>query len=884
MNPIREQGTHQQDLAAILESITDAFFALDKNWRFTHLNSHAEKMLARRRDDLLGKVVWDELPGSEESVFGSEYRRAVAEQKAVQFEAHYPPLDTWFEVRAFPAVDGLSVYFRAINTRRKAEQLLRESERRYRTLIEAIPQLSWTCLPDGDCDYLSSQWVEYSGIAEEAQLGLRWLDLVIHPDDRERTSQAWARAVADEAPYDLQYRLRRHDGVYRWFQTRGRPVRNENGQIVQWFGTCTDIDDQVRSEQESMRATEELKRQWREFDTALSNSPDFIYLFDLDGRFTYANRGLQDLLQVSFEQIIGKNFYDLNYPPQLADQLQEDIAQVIRSREPLRSEVPFQAPGGKTRQYEYIFRPVFAQNGEIHGVAGSTRDVTERKESEQKLRDSQERLRFALQSGRMASWEYDPATNRLERSPEFDRIFGDRPVPDNAALLECVVPEDRATVRRAFLQAIAQKGSMEFEVRIRVDGDELRWIWVRGHHYRESGNLLGLISDVTERKHLEERLREAGKLESIGVLAGGIAHDFNNLLTGVLGNCSLALEGLGSDHEAYPLVQEAFRAGERAAGLTKQMLAYSGRGKFQLCRLDLSDAIREISTLIKASIPPTVWLQLDLAANLPPIEADPVQIQQVIMNLVINGAEAIGDQQGTVQVNTRACYLDREYLLRLKMPFDIEPGNYVGLEVSDDGCGMSKDTQKRIFDPFFTTKFTGRGLGLSAVLGILRGHKGAMHVESELGKGTRFQTFFPAAEGRADMPDVTADANATGAGTVLLVDDERTVLLTATRILERAGFAVICAENGAEAVRIFRDARQPIDAVVLDMSMPVLDGEKALPILLALRPGARIVLSSGYSQSEALGRFSGRGLSGFLQKPYSAAGLLGVLREMGLAE
>ncbi|MDQ6706872.1 MAG: PAS domain S-box protein [Acidobacteriota bacterium] len=881
-------ATQVDRFAEIVESIPEAFFAVDADWRFTYLNGRAEQIVSRRRSELVGKSLWEEFAPALGTTFEREYRRAVAEQTPVRFESFYPPLDAWLDVRAYPIKDGLAAYLQDITDQKNTEQLLRESERRYRTLIETLPQLVWTCLPNGDCDYLSSQWVDYTGIREESQLRLRWLDMVLHPADRERTYQAWMNAVKDQARYDLEYRLRRYDGVYRWFKTRGIPMRDEAGKILHWFGTCTDIDDQVRAAEELRRAAGELEWQWRMFDTALSNTPDFTYIFDLQGRFTYANRGLLALWQLTFDEAVGKNFFELDYPPELAATLHAQIQKVIETRRPLRAETPYASPAGITRQYEYIFVPVFSGNGEVERVAGSTRDITERKMAEQRLQESEESLRFALESGRMGSWEYDPETRQVNRSREYFRIFGFENPPADwnfQKFLGRVAFEDRERVQRVFNRAIGSRDDLEFETRYTREDGETRWIWVRGRHHAGTGErtrIVGIISDISERKRVEERLREAAKLESIGVLAGGVAHDFNNLLTGILGNASLAIDELGERHPARRLIGEVLRSGERASELTRQMLAYSGRGKFVLSRFDLSAMIREIAALITASIPRLVDLQLDLADGRTAIEADRAQIEQLAMNLIVNAAEAIGDRHGTVRVNTFRCPLTAGDIRGMNTPFDIPPGNYICLEVQDNGCGMDEDTQTKIFDPFFTTKFVGRGLGLSAVLGILRGHEGALKLESQPGAGTKFHVFLPAFESGGAPIGGGTGSKMRGAATVLVVDDEETVRRTAQTMLERSGFRVICAVDGDEAIDIFRARAGEIDAVLLDIRMPLLDAEKTLPRLLDIRGDARVILSCGYSEAEALTRFAGPGIARFLQKPYTAFRLVDALRQIGV--
>jgi nitrogen-specific signal transduction histidine kinase/CheY-like chemotaxis protein len=391
----------------------------------------------------------------------------------------------------------------------------------------------------------------------------------------------------------------------------------------------------------------------------------------------------------------------------------------------------------------------------------------------------------------------------------------------------------------------------------------------------------GVVLDVTERRQAEDALRQAQKLESIGVLAGGIAHDFNNLLTGIMGNASLALRTLPGDGaaRAHPLLQDVIRASERAADLTQQLLAYAGKGRFFIQQVDLPALVREISGLVRTSIPKKVALQLHTGAC-PPVEADASQLQQVVMNLVINGAEAIGDAPGVVTVTTGARRCTAAELRRRFPGADLPAGEYVQLEVRDTGSGMDAATRARIFDPFFTTKFTGRGLGLAAVLGIVRGHRGAIAVESATGQGTTFTVVLPAAEALAPAAPAPVDAavEPTGAGDVLVVDDEEVVRRLAQSALEEYGYGVVVAGHGLEAVDLVRRAPDRFRAVLLDMTMPVMNGEEAIGHLQRLRPDLPVIVSSGYGEVEALRRFEGARVAGFLQKPYTARQLADAVR------
>ncbi|MCP4654059.1 MAG: response regulator [bacterium] len=387
-----------------------------------------------------------------------------------------------------------------------------------------------------------------------------------------------------------------------------------------------------------------------------------------------------------------------------------------------------------------------------------------------------------------------------------------------------------------------------------------------------------------ERRELEARIRQMQKMESLGVLAGGIAHDFNNLLMGVLGNADLALLRLPPSSPVRNHLTGITQATHRAADLTRQMLAYSGKGKFLVESLDLSCLIEEIDHLIAASVSKKAELDYHLVQNLPAVEADATQIRQVIMNLIANAAEAIGEGSGIISISTGAMDCDRTYLMQSYLDEALPAGTYVYVEVTDTGSGMDEQTRAKIFDPFFTTKFTGRGLGLAAVLGIVRGHRGAINVGSEPQRGTTIRVLFPACRRPAAAPSGPGLAlelpGWRSHGTVLLVDDEETVLKVARDMLGALGFEVLTAEDGRQAVEVFARRADEIRLVLLDMAMPRMDGEEAFREIRRIRPEARVLLSSGYNEQTATNRFAGRGLAGFIQKPYRLAALREKIRNV----
>jgi PAS domain S-box-containing protein len=379
-----------------------------------------------------------------------------------------------------------------------------------------------------------------------------------------------------------------------------------------------------------------------------------------------------------------------------------------------------------------------------------------------------------------------------------------------------------------------------------------------------------------ERGRLQAQILHAQKLESLGVLAGGIAHDFNNLLTGILGNADLGLMGVQPGSPTHSCLRAIKTTSERAADLSRQMLAYSGKGSFIIGPIDLNDVVREMGHLLEVSVSKKAVLRYQLASDLPPIVADATQVRQVIMNLITNASDAIGESEGVISISTGVVPCTRADLATSYLDDRLPEGQYVFLTVEDTGTGMDAQTLQRIFDPFFTTKFTGRGLGLAAALGIVRGHKGAVQVESEVGRGTRFRILLPVAGEPARVGE-KAEAHASDArqtGTVLLVDDEAAIRDIGARMLEQAGLTVVTAADGLEAVEFLRQHPHEVSCVLLDLSMPHMGGEETFRELRLVRGDIPVVLSSGYSEQEVVSRFAGQGIAGFVQKPYLVAQLV----------
>jgi len=452
-----------------------------------------------------------------------------------------------------------------------------------------------------------------------------------------------------------------------------------------------------------------------------------------------------------------------------------------------------------------------------------------------------------------------------------------------------LLPEDLPVAMGQLERLVAGEESV-VEYRIVTKDGSTRWMRDFARPVREGGRtvrILGAVQDVTElrsaeleRSRLQTQMLHLQKLESLGVLAGGIAHDFNNILVAVASYADLAGRRPGFDASSRRYLEQIKAATRRLTELTDQMLAYSGRASFVVEPVDLSGLVADIGQLLAVSVSKNARLVYDCAKDLPSVEADAGQLRQVVMNLILNASDAVRAEGGTITVRTSSVDLDRARLARTFVDDSLPAGQYIAFEVADDGPGMSEEVRNRVFEPFFTTKFSGRGLGLAAVLGIVRGHRGAIDVESHPGRGTTFRVFLPVSM-QASVP-ISADSPERQAPSsiwhVLVVDDEAPVRQVVADIIGSEGHAVTAAASAAEALEAVKRAKGRFDMVLLDLTMPDMNGHECLIALRELDPDLRVVLTSGYSEIDARDQIGGQPLAGFLKKPYDAATLLECLR------
>jgi PAS domain S-box-containing protein len=762
----------------------------------------------------------------------------------------------------------------------RAEEARRESEQRFEVLARSAFELI-TELDSRGRMLWTNKTVPGAKIQRPVEVSPRPRPDLIHPEDREQTVTRFSAAMRERHDTLIEFRTADVDGNWRWLETTVSPYATLAGERRALL-MSRDVTER-REMVERLRVSEER------FRLLADNATDLIEEFDGEGRLLYANPRAVLALGTTLEEFYQRAPLERMHPEDRKD-LARAFQRLLQTGESFTISVRGAHQDGTWHWFESNVHAHLNAQGERRVVLIS-RDVTARRAAEESLRESEERYRQLVEQSPLGIAVHSDG-KLVYANPAAVRLTGAVSAADlvGREFLDLVDSESAAevTAQLARLSSGARiEESAEIKLRRRDGGARV----VIG-----KGSLVGyggrpafqfVMSDISERKQAEQererlqsQLQEARKLESLGVLAGGIAHDFNNLLAVVLGNVRFVLGRLPEDDEARGALDDAANAGESAARLTRQLLAYAGRRAPEVRTLDLSDHARSVSGLLEAAVPKKVRLTLELAARLPAVRADVAQLEQVTMNLVLNAAEAIGEGEGTLRIATGTVSATRSDVRSWIGAQNLEPGDYVYLEVSDDGCGMDEETQRRIFDPFFTTKQKGHGLGLSAVLGLVRGHGGGISLTSRLGVGTRIRVLLPASEPIAAVEAPRFSVGGALRATVLVVDDEPLIRRAVSRILSASHCRVLEAGDGLEAVEQFRRHQSMIDLVLLDLNMPRAGGEEALRRLRELEPRLPVLLASGYDGVELAQRLGDPDRTGFIAKPFLDSELLGRIERL----
>jgi len=768
--------------------------------------------------------------------------------------------------------------------RKRAEEALRRSEEAHRLLFEQSAD-GIVITAHRKIVKANRAFCTLCGMPVDRVIGMDPVD-VIHPDDQYlavRTIQTLEAGESVDASH--VYRVLRQDGSVVWVEIQSK--------TIEWAGQLA-IQSIVREITQRKRTEEALRESEAKFRQMVEYSPLPIAITTEAAMIEYVNPKFIETFGYILEEVAQLADWfrlahpDAAYRQNVIERWQAFLEMAASENRPGEGlEVEITCQDGSVRTFEIYGTPMGDRTLALFN------DLTERKLAEKALQEANETLRTLIQSAPVAIIAFGINGEVKLWNPAADRMFGWSEKEVFGQLLPCVTEgtlEEHGALRERVVRGESFTG-VEVLCR-RRDGSVIDVSISAAPLHDAQGKVTGVMSinlDISERKRAEEergkleaQMREVQKLETLGVLAGGIAHDFNNLLMAILGNADLALARLSPTAQARHNVEEIARASHRAADLCRQMLAYSGKGRFVVGRYDLSEIVREMAPMLEASVSKKANLRYSFVEDLPAVEADANQMRQVIMNLISNASEALGDMMGIISISSSVVECDRAYLAGSFLDDKLPEGRYVYLEVSDTGCGMDAQTMSKIFDPFFTTKFVGRGLGLAAVLGIVRGHKGAIKVYSEPGKGTTFKILLPAIdwapEERAQIEEESDPAPRRGC--VLLVDDDPDVRFVGSEMLDLLGFQVLTAVDGPEGLDVFRAHGGEINCVILDLTMPKMGGEEAFRELRRLRSDVCVILSSGYNEQDVTQLFVGKGLAGFIQKPYTAAKLRDTLNRV----
>ena len=790
--------------------------------------------------------------------------------------------------------------FRDISERKRKEEALRESEERYRSIFEQAVEGFFQSTPEGQFIKVNQALARMCGYVSPEDMMAAITDIAgQHYGDRQEREE-FNRLLREKGFVEnFEHETRRKDGSTFWVSVSARAVRDGEGRILYFEGTHEDIDKRKKAERLLVDAEEQYR-------SLFESSTNAILIRNREDRITMVNpAGVNLLGAAKAEDLIGRAYLDLVYLEDrplsaervekifLADACQQPTGAfgqtVVSPREhrmiTLEGEVIYVESTGVA----------FHHKGESF-IQGIFRDITERRRAEEALRQSEEKYRRLFEESKRAEELYRSLLNSsadaiviydLEgkvrfANPSFSRIFGWTLEELVGKRIPFVLDSERDATQAEIRRLLEGGGSAKFETRrLTKDGRTLN-VTISGSCYDDHegapAGILVILHDITRTKALEAQFRQAQKMEAIGTLAGGIAHDFNNLLQVISGYAQLLLWGKSAKDPGYQELLEIQKAVERAAQLIRQLLTFSRKMEGKRRPLDLNREILEAEKILKSAIPKMITIDLHLGSRLGTVNADPVQIEQILLNLGSNAADAMPDG-GRLNLETRNVSLDEEFC---RHHLGAKPGNYVLLTVADTGLGMDRETVQHIFEPFFTTKEIGKGtgLGLASVYGIVKSHGGYILCESEVGQGTIFKIYLPAGQemsAQVGMGGGEAPLKG-GSETILVVDDEASVRELAVQILQRHGYQVFAADCGEAALETFQTRQGEIDLVILDLGMPGMGGLNCLRGLLQIDGSTRVLIATGYSVNGSVEECLESGAAGYIGKPYRLKDLLAEVR------
>ncbi|HEY6344111.1 MAG TPA: PAS domain-containing protein [Bryobacteraceae bacterium] len=750
----------------------------------------------------------------------------------------------------------------------KTEVGLRESEARFRELADVAPVMIWVSGTDKLCTFLNKPWLDFRGRSMEQELADGWAEGV-HSDDLDRCLAMYNSSLDARRPFQIEYRLRRADGEYRWILHRGTPLYRER-EFAGFIGSAVDVTQQrllaerLRSQQIQLLDAQRLAKlgSWeRHVETdSITWSDETLRIF-----------GRSELPSALSDFLILVHPKDRDKVLKAAEEVDSNLFPVELSYRILR-------PDSEVRFVRTIVEAIRDDRGATIRTVGSIQDITDQVNASELLRKSEELLKNAERLAHLGHWQWDIRVNHISWSEEMFRIFGQ---PQNyiatyEKFLQSLAPWDRERVDQAVRNSLARKTghSMDYQI-AHPEGDwrtiSCTWEVVQDEEGL-ADRMFGTCQDVTDLRRRQEEDLARQKLESVGTLASGIAHDFNNLLGGVLAQAELAMGEVAAGSRPEDALKGIRNVALRGSEIVRQLMIYAGKENPAVELVDFSRIVKEMLELLGVSVSKHAVLETDMDPNLPAVRANPAQLRQIVMNLVTNASDAIGDREGAIRVATK----------RVKLSDGSADCDCVQLEVSDTGRGIPPEVQAKVFDPFFTTKSAGHGLGLSVVQGIVRGLGGSIHLFSEPGQGTTIQILLPCAETAAEeIRSQKPDADLVPpfqAPTALIVEDENLLRQAVAKMLRKAGFEVLEAADGFSAIDLLRAKGSKIDLILLDMTIPGPSSCVVATEAARAWPDAKVVLTSAYSQEMIADEMDLPQIRSFIRKPFQFAELVQTLR------
>jgi PAS domain S-box-containing protein len=878
-------------LKTVLDSIPSAVFWKDRNSIYLGGNrTWLDTAGLKSSEDVVGKSDYD-LPWEKEQAdsFRKDDSRVMAsgipEYDMIEPYLRSDGTPAWARTTKVPLRDGegnvtgiLGTY-EDITEQAQREEEWRKLQAQLSNALEMAHLGHWEYDVAGDLFTFNDHFYKiFRTTAEEVggytMSSAEYAGRFVHPDDISVVAEEIRKAIEEADPNfrrKLEHRMVYSDGTVGHISVQFFIVKDAKGKTVKTYGVNQDITERKRIE-EALREGEDRYRD------LVENIHDLLCTHDLEGRILSVNRAAIDISGYGEDELVGKSLGDF-VPPKNRPFLDEYLA-TIRKNGAASGLIAMLSKSGEKRIWEYnntlrtkgVAEPI---------VRGYARDITESKQAEEALRKSEEHYRSIFEDSRDAIYITTRDGKFIDANQSTLDLFGysrEELASLNAVRLYAD-PDDAGT----FQKDIGKKGFLrDYELTLRKkDGTEIDCLLNTTVRRASDGSILsyhGVIRDMTEQKKLEAQLLQAQKMESIGTMAGGIAHDFNNILGIIIGNTELAIDDVPEWNPAKGCLEEIRSASLRAKDVVRHILSFARKSVFERKSIQITSIIKDSLKLLRASIPTSIEIRQDLSCEHDTLLADPTQINQVLMNLCTNASHAMREEGGVLEVSLKNVDLESANEV-----LDLEPGRYVELSVSDTGPGIDSAIIDRIFDPYFTTKGLGEGtgMGLSVVHGIVKNHDGAVTVTSEPGKGTIFEVYFPLTEAEA-VPDdkKESDVLPTGNEKILFVDDEKSLVKMAKRMLEMQGYQVESKTNPVEALELFRSKPDGFDLVITDMTMPNMTGDRLAKEILSIRPDMPIILCSGFSEKIDAEKAKKLGIRKYIEKPLNMSDFVVAVRKV----